>query len=64
MTVSKTPSADWATKHDIHLLELKIEHLELRMEAKLANGLRNHTYAVLGGFAVINTLTLAASKLL
>jgi len=49
--------ADVATKRDLHMLELKLD-------ARLANGLRLHTLAILGGVAVINTITLAASKLL
>ena len=48
--------ADVATKRDL-------EMVELRFDARLANGLRQHTMAILGGVAVINTLTLAASKL-
>lgn len=49
--------ADVATKRDLEMLELKFE-------ARLANGLRQHTLSILGGVAVINTLTLAASTLL
>ena len=48
--------ADVATKRDLEMLDLKFE-------ARLANGLRAQTYAVLGGFAVLNTLLLVASKL-
>ena len=49
--------ADVATKRDLDMLRLE-------WRADLANGLRVHTLAILGGVSVLNTLTLAASKLL
>jgi hypothetical protein len=66
MTLSETPPHDWATKHDLALLEekleTKLENLELRFESKLANTLRTHTYAVLGGFTVIATALTVINK--
>jgi len=49
--------ADVATKRDL-------EMVELRFDARLSDVQRNLTLSLLGGFALINTLTLAASKLL
>ena len=49
--------ADVATKRDLDMLRLE-------WRADLANGLRTHTLAILGGFSVINGITLALVKLL
>jgi hypothetical protein len=54
--------ADVATKRDIEMLELKMDNLELRFEAKLANALRSQTFTMLGGFAVLNTLLLVVGR--
>ena len=74
MNVNDTSPEDWSeaatrgdlamVKGDLVLLRRDIEAAELRFEAKLANALRTHTFAILGGVAVINTLTLATSRLL
>jgi hypothetical protein len=52
--------ADVATRRDLDAME---QRLRLELRSDLANALRAHTYAVLGGFAVLNTVLLVASKL-
>ena len=54
--------ADVATKRDLEMLDLKLDMVELRFEAKLANALRSQTFAVLGGFAVLNTILVLVAK--
>jgi hypothetical protein len=48
--------ADVATKRDLDMLRLE-------WRADLANGFRLQTFALLGGFAVINGIMLAVAKL-
>jgi len=47
--------ADVATKRDLEMMALKFE-------ARLANGLRTQAFALLGGFAVLNTIMLIVAR--
>lgn len=67
--------ADVATKRDLQLLELRLEHLEQRMElrfeaqdsrieAALERGLRRNLLATITAFAVVNGATVALAQLI